>query len=297
MNPVKRGVRLAICIAGAAGIALLALQAALLWAVSDGWSGIRASLPLLGAGALLSALACAALFAAWVRADCRRRGEDEVLWPLVVVLTTPLIGLLVYFLRRAEVRRPCPACGHKVGLRAKYCEECGAHIEQQEELSMTPSAVHHGKLLIAGCVSFALLVACLGAGIASVAAGTSVNTDVTSPEQVWNLGVIQMDRSTVLGGVWRLEFARASEGFVAGEKLALSDPPAQQLHAQIACGSAPEGTSLVLWLVQGDVVQSVDVTHLEEELVLPLDAFQAGEIWVRLQINGVQNCASEIYIR
>ena len=290
-------VRLAICIAGAAGIALLALQAALLWAVSDGWSGIRASLPLLGAGALLSALACAALFAAWVRADCRRRGEDEVLWPLVVVLTTPLIGLLVYLLRRAEVRRPCPACGHKVGLRAKYCEECGAHIEQQEELSMTPSAVHHGKLLIAGCVSFALLVACLGAGIASVAAGTSVNTDVTSPEQVWNLGVIQMDRSTVLGGVWRLEFARASEGFVAGEKLALSDPPAQQLHAQIACGSAPEGTSLVLWLVQGDVVQSVDVTHLEEELVLPLDAFQAGEIWVRLQINGVQNCASEIYIR
>ena len=60
MNPVKRGARLAICIAGAAGIALLALQLALLWAVSDGWSGIRASLPLLGAGALLSALACAA---------------------------------------------------------------------------------------------------------------------------------------------------------------------------------------------------------------------------------------------
>ena len=109
---------------------LLALQLALLWAVSDGWSGIRASLPLLGAGALLSALACAALFAAWVRADCRRRGEDEVLWPLVVVLTTPLIGLLVYFLRRAEVRRPCPACGHKVGLRAKYCEECGAKLDR-----------------------------------------------------------------------------------------------------------------------------------------------------------------------
>ena len=53
----------------------------------------------------------------------------------------------------------------------------------------------------------------------------------------------------------------------------------------------------MLWLVQGDVVQSVDVTHLEEELTLPLDAFQAGEIWVRLQINGVQNCGSEICIR
>ena len=36
---------------------------------------------------------------------------------------------------------------------------------------------------------------------------------------------------------------------------------------------------------------------MEEELTPPLDAFQAGEIWVRLQINGVQNCGSEICIR
>lgn len=72
MNPVKRGARLAICIAGAAGIALLALQLALLWAVSDGWSGIRASLPLLGAGALLSALACAG--AVWPPGSARTAG-------------------------------------------------------------------------------------------------------------------------------------------------------------------------------------------------------------------------------
>ena len=65
----------------------------------------------------LPALACAALFAAWVRADCRRRGEDEVLWPLVVVLTTPLIGLLVYFLRRAEVRSPAAGIVTRRGAR------------------------------------------------------------------------------------------------------------------------------------------------------------------------------------
>ena len=293
----KQQTRMALCLGGAAVLLLLALQFALRCAVSDGWSGIHVSLPLLGGGALLLALASASLFAAWVRVDCKRRGEDEVLWPLVVVLTTPLIGLLVYFLRRAEPRCPCPACGHAVRLRAKYCEECGAHIEQQEEESMTQFVPHHGKLLLAGCVSFAMLLACLGAGVASVAAGTGINTDVTSPEQVWNLGVIQMDRSTLLDGVWRLEFHRASEGFVAGEKLVLADPASQKLHAKIACDSAPEGTSLVLYLVQGDAVRSLDVTRLEGELELPLDAFQAGEIWVRLQINGVQDCDSEIRIQ
>ena len=103
MNPVKRGARLAICIAGAAGIALLALQLALLWAVSDGWSGIRASLPLLGAGALLSALACAALF--YTR-RFRNSKKDGKLYSVITVLLAimaviyggmGLLGLLTYF--------------------------------------------------------------------------------------------------------------------------------------------------------------------------------------------------------
>jgi hypothetical protein len=59
----------------------------------------------------------------------------------------------------------------------------------------------------------------------------------------------------------------------------------------------PEGATLVLWLVQGDTAQSVDVTNLSEPLEYALNEFENGKIRIRLQINGVENTVSEIYIQ
>ena len=50
-------------------------------------------------------------------------------------------------------------------------------------------------------------------------------------------------------------------------------------------------------LVQADVTKFVDVTNLSEPLKYPLDEFENGKIYVRLQINGVENTVSEIYIK
>ena len=52
-----------------------------------------------------------------------------------------------------------------------------------------------------------------------------------------------------------------------------------------------------MWLVQGEVVKSVDVTNLSEPLEYPLNDFENGEIHVRLQINGVEDTISEIYVK
>ena len=51
----------------------------------------------------------------------------------------------------------------------------------------------------------------------------------------------------------------------------------------------PDGSSLILWLVQGDKAESVDVTDLSEPLEYPLEEFEEGKIRVRLQINGVED--------
>lgn len=61
--------------------------------------------------------------------------------------------------------------------------------------------------------------------------------------------------------------------------------------------TVPDGATLVLWLVQGEVAKSVDVTNLSGPLEYPLNEFENGRIFVRLQINGVENTVSEIYIR
>ncbi len=59
----------------------------------------------------------------------------------------------------------------------------------------------------------------------------------------------------------------------------------------------PDGATLVLWLVQGDLTRSIDVTDLAEPLEYSLHEFENGKVYVRLQINGVKDTVSEIYIQ
>ena len=146
-------------------------------------------------------------------------------------------------------------------------------------------------------ISMVLMLVCLTGFIVSAATGNGVNTDVTSNDRVWNLGVISMNSNTYLNGVWKLDFRSASDGFVEEQDMKVEDADTQMLYADISCETVPEGATLVLWLVQDEVVKSVDVTNLSEPLEYPLNDFENGEIHVRLQINGVEDTVSEIYVK
>lgn len=264
---------------------------------SDGFSGLSMLLPLLLLCFILSALCTSAFFAAWIYQDCKERGDDPVLWAVIVFAATPFMGLLIYFLRRPEIKTACPACGERISIRAKYCQECGTHIEKEENDVMVKKGTHHLKLIIAGIVSMMLMLVCLTGFIVSAAVGNDINTDPASKDRVWNLGTIRMNYNTYLDGVWQLDFRSASDGFVKEQNMTIADRDAQLLHAHISCGTAPAGATLVLWLVQGDVAKSVDVTNLSEPLEYPLNEFENGKIHVRLQINGVEQTVSKIYIQ
>lgn len=85
---------------------LLLLRFCLFYLRSDGFSGLSMLLPVLLLCFIASALCTSGFFAAWVYQDCEKRGEDPILWALVVFIATPFIGLLLYFLRRSEIKRP-----------------------------------------------------------------------------------------------------------------------------------------------------------------------------------------------
>ncbi len=278
-------------------LVLVFLRLGLFFIKSDGFSGLSMLLPVLLIGFILSALCTSALFAAWVYQDCKKRGGDPVLWAVIVFAVTPFIGLLVYFLSRSEIRTACPACGHRISVRAKYCEECGTHIEKEEQSIMVKKETNNVNLVIANIVCMVLMLVCIVGFIIHVAAGKGFNTDVASNEQVWNLGMISMDHSAFKDNVWDFGFKSASEGFVKEQRMTIADADAQLLYADISCGTVPDGATLVLWLVQGDVVKTIDVTNLSETLEYPLNEFENGKIRVRLQINGVKDTVSEIEIR
>lgn len=276
---------------------LIFLRFGLYYLKSDGFGGLSMLLPILLLGFILFALCTSALFAAWIYQDCKKRGDDPVLWASVVFIASPFIGLLIYFLRRSEIKTICPACGHRISVKAEYCEKCGTHIEKEDNRVMVKQETHHLKFIIAGVMSMVLMIVCLTGFIVNAAAGNGINTNVASDERVWNLGTISMNYNTYLNGVWKLDFRSASEGFVEERNMMIADADAQLLYAHISCGKVPDGTTLVLWLAQGDVVKSIDVTNLSEPLEYPLNEFEDGKVHVRLQINGVENTVSEIYIQ
>ena len=63
--------------------------------------------------------------ALWVYKDAKARGENAVLW-LIVVLLTGIIGLIIYVLVRSKGDvAPCPHCNNKRLAGLATCPHCG----------------------------------------------------------------------------------------------------------------------------------------------------------------------------
>lgn len=278
-------------------MAVLALRFVVFYFKSDGLSGMSFLYSLLIFGIVASWLLMSSFFAAWVYQDCKKRNDDGILWAVIVFVTTPFIGLLVYFLRRAEIKRECAACGHPVSLQAKYCEECGTKIEIREEMKIVEkTCTHHISFILIGVVCMVLMVSCLTGFIVNAAAGKGINSDAAAGEKVWNLGSITMNYENYKDGVWNLDFRKASDGFTAEQKMTVKASKSEYLYAEVSCKTVPEGAALTLYLVQGDVVKTFDVTDLSEPLKYSLEDFEDGKLYVRLLIEGVEDTVSRIYI-
>lgn len=274
---------------------LISLRLTVYYFRTDGFSGLSTILPLLIIGFVVFGLAASVCFSAWVYEDCKKRSDDGILWAVIVFAVTPFIGMLIYFLRRSEIKQTCLACEHKISLEANYCENCGSAVKSMEVVVME-KRTHNMKLIVTGTIFMLLTLACLTGFIASAAIGDQINTNIASNEKVWNTGTISMNGETHLNDIWKLDFKSASDGFVKESKFKITDASTQKLFANIQCGNVPEGAALTLWIVQGNQTKSVDVTNLEKPLEYALNEFASGDIRVRLQIHGVENVTSEIYI-
>ena len=77
------------------------------------------------------------MVAIWVYRDANSRGENGVLW-LLIVLVSGLIGLIIWFVIRPPIGgrksesfsdRRCPNCGRNIPMDARMCPYCGKKFE------------------------------------------------------------------------------------------------------------------------------------------------------------------------
>jgi hypothetical protein len=69
--------------------------------------------------------------AIWVYKDAKKRGENGLLW-LIIVLIGGLLGIVIWFLIRPPIGgkkslpdRICPNCGRGIPFDANICPYCG----------------------------------------------------------------------------------------------------------------------------------------------------------------------------
>ncbi len=154
--------KLWFCLGILAAILLVFARFGLYFWKIGGFSGLSILLPVLLFCAIVSGICTSAFYGAWVYRDCEKRGDDPLLWAAVVLAATPFIGLLIYFLRRPEIKKTCPACGWRIPLRANYCEKCGSQVENKEDNDMiVRQRTNNLRFIAAGTISMALMLICL----------------------------------------------------------------------------------------------------------------------------------------
>jgi len=69
-----------------------------------------------------------ALLVGYVYADARRRGMRYVMWTFLAALIPNAIGIILYFILREPLWKPCPQCGTPGKPGYAFCQSCGAAL-------------------------------------------------------------------------------------------------------------------------------------------------------------------------
>ena len=87
-------------------------------------------------------LACYVLLIGYVNGDARRRGMRYVMWTLLAMFIPNAIGIILYFILRDPLMKPCPGCSLIVRPGFTFCPHCGT--------SLRPTCSNCGKAVEIG---------------------------------------------------------------------------------------------------------------------------------------------------
>jgi RNA polymerase subunit RPABC4/transcription elongation factor Spt4 len=65
----------------------------------------------------------------YVYADAKRRGMRYVMWTWLAILVPDAIGIILYFILRDPLPKPCPGCANFVKAGFTFCPHCGTALQ------------------------------------------------------------------------------------------------------------------------------------------------------------------------
>jgi RNA polymerase subunit RPABC4/transcription elongation factor Spt4 len=64
----------------------------------------------------------------YLYADARRRGMRYVMWTLLAIFIPDAIGIIIYFILRDPLMKPCPGCSQVLKSGYTFCPHCGTSL-------------------------------------------------------------------------------------------------------------------------------------------------------------------------
>jgi hypothetical protein len=71
----------------------------------------------------------AILLVGYVYGDAKRRGMRYVMWTWLALLIPDGIGIILYFILRSPLPKPCPGCSRPVKSGFVFCPHCGTALQ------------------------------------------------------------------------------------------------------------------------------------------------------------------------
>jgi RNA polymerase subunit RPABC4/transcription elongation factor Spt4 len=68
------------------------------------------------------------LLIGYVYADAKRRGMRYVMWTLLAIFIPNAIGVILYFILRDPLMKPCPGCSQVLKSGYTFCPHCGTSL-------------------------------------------------------------------------------------------------------------------------------------------------------------------------
>jgi len=65
----------------------------------------------------------------YVYGDAKRRQMRYVMWTLLAIFIPNAIGIILYFILRDPLWKPCPGCGNVANTGLAFCPRCGTSLQ------------------------------------------------------------------------------------------------------------------------------------------------------------------------
>lgn len=230
---------------------------------------------------LIFSILCFVFLCVWIYRDAKSRGQSGLVWILISLFSSPIIGLLAYLLAgRKDAQVSCRSCGWMISQNARFCERCGT--EQPPVPSGTPEKRTGFGLIVFSSICFVLAILCVVGVLAATLTGNGFSPEYPSPT------VNVMSVNTMWNGEWKIDCYYCNDGYL--KKDFTLNSPQDALYSNVTC----EEGQIFLHVHQGDKKVLYDLTGIQGEFRLPMEEFQPGKIRVMVEVRDIKGLKSLI---